>query len=139
MVADLVPLFLGGVSCLIRAKAPRGGVFDRVFLTAPEASLLAAASLSGCEGPLVSLKAAGAGTIKAGGLEGGIGEAWGTGEEGGGVPCRLWERVAGGVRGLTGGEAAHDLLVWGESLGLRVGPESASSLLSRPSLRSASM
>lgn len=47
--------------------------------------------------------------------------------------------MAGGVRGLTGGEAAHDLLAWGESLGLRAGPESASSLLSRPSLRSASM
>lgn len=89
MVADLVPLFLGGVSCLIRARAPRGGVFDRVLLTAPEASLLAAASLSGREGPSASLKAAGAGTIKAGGSKGGVGEAWGTGEEGGGVPSRL--------------------------------------------------
>lgn len=45
-----------------------------------------------------------------------------------------------GAAGLTGeGGAAHDLLVLGECLGLRAGPDSASSPLSRPSFRRASM
>lgn len=53
----------------------------------------------------------------------------------------LWTRegVVGGVCEAGEGGDAHEVLVLGESLGLRVGPESESSLLRRPSFLRASM
>lgn len=97
-------------------------------------------------GPSGSLKAAGAGTIcrllTAGGFERTSGDtgpgdwrpAWDGEWE--------WDGVVGGVRdaGLTGEEgAAQDLLFCGECLGLRMGPASTSSPLSRPSFLRASI